>query len=347
MMDMTVLSGGLAPGDPAFWLPVVFMGLLAFALLAYVLLDGFDLGVGILLAHSRQTAEQDTMLASVGTFWDANETWLVLGGGVLLVAFPFGYGDILTALYLPATCLLFGLILRGVAFDFRAKLPVRRQRLWTHLFWLGSVLAAAAQGYMLGGVVTGHHPGLHYQLFSAFVGACFVAAYALLGATWLIMKTEGELQRRAVRWARRTAWLTAAAVAAVSVTMPLMSRAILHKWLVLPDMLLLAPVPLVTLLAFALLEFTLRRLPLPDDRLCWLPFALVVTIVVCAFIGLGYSLFPYLIMDRLTIWQGAAAVGSLRIVLWGTAVVLPVIVAYNAYAYWVFRGKAASALHYD
>src|SRR5690606_26735585 len=346
MDSLATYSGGLAAGDPAFWLPLVFMGLMGFAILAYVLLDGFDLGVGILLNSGVDDSTRNTMLASIGTFWDANETWLVLGIGILLVAFPFAYGGILRELYFPVTLMLFGLILRGVAFDFRAKTPPARRTLWTRLFWIGSIVAAWAQGYILGGVVTGHNHGLQYWLFSAFVGACVVAGYAQLGAAWLIMKTEGALQRQAVRWARRAWWGLAAGIVAVSVVTPQMDPQIWQRWTSVTG-LYLAPLPIATAVCLIALAAVLRTLPRPHDTLCWLPFALTAAIFTLAFLGLAASLFPWLLMGRITLWQGAAAPGSLKLVLAGACVVLPVIIAYNAYAYRVFWGKTDKTLSYD
>ena len=346
MDSLAAYSGGLAASDPAFWLPLTFMGLMGFAILAYVLLDGFDLGVGILLNRAPDDEDRTTMLASIGTFWDANETWLVLGIGLLLVAFPFAYGGILRELYFPVTLMLFGLILRGVAFDFRAKSPPGRRALWTRLFGVGSIVAAWSQGYILGGVVTGHNHGVEYRLFSVFVGACVVAGYAQLGAAWLIMKTEGDLQRQAVVWARRAWWGLAAGIVAVSIVTPQMDPQIWQRWTSVTG-LYLAPLPLATLACLLGLAFVLRTLPRPQDKLCWLPFALTAAIFFLSFLGLAVSLFPWLLMGKITLWDGAAAPGSLKLVLVGVCVVLPVIIAYNAYAYWVFWGKTAKSLSYD
>lgn len=324
---------------PAGWLPLAFLALMGVAILAYVVLDGFDLGVGILLRQA-DDADKDTMIASIGPFWDANETWLVLGVGLLLVAFPLAHGTILTALYVPVTLMLVGLVLRGVAFDFRVKARARHKGAWNAAFHAGSVLAAWAQGLMLGLLIVGFDTRPLALAFALCIGLGLPAGYALLGATWLILKTEGELQRRAVRWARASLWLTAFGVLAVSVATPLVSPRIFERWFELPNLVALAPIPLLTLASFALLERTLRRLPLPGDRGAWVPFALAVVVFVLAFAGLAYSLYPYLVVDRMTIWDAAAAPESLAIVLAGTVVVLPMIVAYSAFAYRVFRGKA-------
>ncbi len=191
--------------QPAGWLPVVFMALMGIAVLAYVVLDGYDLGVGILLRRA-DDAEKDTMIASIGPFWDANETWLVLGVGLLLVAFPAAHGEILGALYLPVALMLFGLILRGVAFDFRVKARAHHKPWWNRAFYAGSVIATAAQGLMLGLYITGFQYDAANVIFAICTAGGLIAGYLLLGATWLIMKTEGALQLRAVLWARGSLW---------------------------------------------------------------------------------------------------------------------------------------------
>lgn len=194
----------------AYWLPLIFMGLMGLAILIYVVLDGYDLGVGILMADA-DDAEKDRMVASIGPFWDANETWLVLGIGILLIAFPLAHGAILTALYLPVALMLIGLILRGVAFDFRVKAHARHKQLWNRVFIGGSLLASLAQGYMLGFYILGFEPGWTSAAFSLLIGLCLSAGYALLGACWVLMKTTGELKSKSVRWARKALWGTGAA----------------------------------------------------------------------------------------------------------------------------------------
>ncbi|HEU4621649.1 MAG TPA: cytochrome d ubiquinol oxidase subunit II [Burkholderiaceae bacterium] len=336
----------------AFWLPVIFMALMGISMLAYVILDGYDLGVGILL-RSANDEQKDVMVASIGPFWDANETWLVLGVGLLLVAFPLAHGAILTALYLPVALMLAGLILRGVAFDFRVKARDEHKARWNTIFWAGSLLASFSQGTMLGQLIVGFGKSTAEVLFSLFIGLCLAAGYALLGAGWLIMKTEGDLQRRAVRWARHSLWLTAGGVAAVSVVTPFVSRGIFEKWFALPQLFALAPIPLMTGALFILAFVFLRRLEADTandnargrDRWAWAPFACTVGIFVLAFNGLAYSLFPYLVVDRITIWQAASAPESLIIILIGAVVVLPVIIGYTVFAYRVFWGKTRE-LHY-
>jgi cytochrome bd ubiquinol oxidase subunit II len=324
------------------WLPVIFMVVMGLAMLAYVVLDGYDLGVGILLRRA-SSEDKDTMIASIGPFWDANETWLVLGVGILLTCFPAAHGVILGALYLPVALMLVGLILRGVAFDFRVKARAAAKPLWNAAFYAGSLLTALSQGWMLGSYILGFEQSWPAYAFSALIAVCLVATYALLGAGWLIMKTEGPLQQQALRWAHTALWLTVVGVLAISLATPWVSETIFAKWFKLPYVVLLAPVPLATALLFFITDRSLRRLPtrLADNNHYgdWVPFACSVGILLLAFYGLAYSLFPYLVVERLTIWQAASAPESLKIILVGALIVLPVIVGYTVFSYRVFGGK--------
>ena len=335
--------------QPAGWLPLVFALVMALAMLAYVILDGYDLGVGVLLRRADSEAQKDTIISSIGPFWDANETWLVLGVGVLLVAFPAAHGVILGDLYLPVALMLIALMLRGVAFDFRVKARAEHKHLWDRAFYAGSLLAGWSQGFMLGGLITGFKPGGWNQLFSALIGLCLVAAYCLLGAGWLIMKTEGPLQLKAVAWARGSLWLTAAGVTAISIMTPLVSPRIFEKWFSFPNLILLFPIPGVTVALFWVMARSLARLPkrLADGNQygAAVPFASTVGVFLLAFYGLAYSLFPWLVVDRLTIWQAASSPEALMVIFYGVVVVLPVIVGYTVFAYRVFWGKT-TALHY-
>jgi cytochrome d ubiquinol oxidase subunit II len=237
----------MTPFLPADDLALVFAALMAVSILAYVVLDGFDLGVGLLMQATSDEAERDRMVASIGPFWDANETWLVLGVGLLLVAFPTAHGMVLTALYLPIALMLVGLTMRGVAFEFRAKAatPVHKRR-WDHAFIGGSALAALTQGWMLGRYVLGFDDSTRALGFAALSAVGVAAAYAFIGACWLIWRTEGPLQKRAVLWARRTLWVVAAGIVGVSIATPLASPRIMARWFEMPNLLLLAPLPLAT-----------------------------------------------------------------------------------------------------
>lgn len=329
--------------QPAGWLPLAFMLIMGLAILIYVVLDGYDLGVGMLLVLA-DAEERDLMVASIGPFWDANETWLVLGIGVLLTAFPLAHGIILGALYLPVAAMLAGLILRGVAFDFRIKAQDRHRQWWNRAFFVGSLLAALAQGYMLGLFILGFGRSPTNLLFAALIGLGLAAGYCLLGAGWLLLKSEGTLQERAATWGWWALWLTALGIAGVSLATPLLSPAIFAKWFSVPDIFMIAPLPIITAILFAVAGIVLHHLPeqlaAGDEHSAWLPFAAAIAIFVLAFHGLAYSLFPWIVPQRLDLWQAAAAPDSLAVIFAGVVVVLPLIIAYTAFAYWVFRGKA-------
>ena len=335
--------------QPAGWLPLVFALVMALSMLAYVVLDGYDLGVGVLLRQADDDAQKDTMIASIGPFWDANETWLVLGVGVLLVAFPQAHGVILGALYLPVALMLLALTLRGVAFDFRVKAHANHKPLWDRAFYTGSLLAGWSQGFMLGGLITGFKGDVWSNLFSALIGLCLLAAYCLLGAGWLIMKTEGALQLKAVAWAQRSLWLTALGVAAISIATPWVSARIFDRWFSFPNVVMLLPIPLMTLVLFGVMARSLKRLPvrLKDNNHygAAVPFACTVGVFLLSFYGLAYSLFPWLVIDKLTVWQAASSPEALRVIFYGVVVVLPVIIGYTVFAYRVFWGKS-TALNY-
>jgi cytochrome d ubiquinol oxidase subunit II len=308
-------------------------------------LDGYDLGVGVLLNGGNDN-EKDMMIASIGPFWDANETWLVLGVGILLIAFPMAHGVILSSLYLPVAAMLIGLTLRGVAFDFRVKAREPHKPLWNGAFFGGSLLASLAQGFMLGHYISGFEQSYAAYGFSALIGISLVSGYTLLGATWLIMKSEHELQEKAVRWARNALWLTALGIAAVSIATPLVSTRVFDKWFSFPQFLLLSQIPAVTVALVLACHFRLRKLATAIDDKAWVPFALAVSIFLLAFAGLAYSLFPYLIIDEVTIWDAASATNSLLFVLWGVIITLPAILGYTVFAYRVFWGKTRE-LSYD
>lgn len=328
------------------WLPLSFAALMGLSMLIYAVLDGYDLGVGILMKTATDD-EKDKMIGSIGPFWDANETWLVLGVGLLLVAFPMAHGIILSNLYLPVAFMLIGLIMRGVAFDFRSKARVEYKNRWNNTFFAGSLLTALSQGYMLGSYILGFEKGWDAIAFSMLVGMCVAAGYSLIGAGWLIMKTEGDLQLKAIRWARYALWGTAIGIALVSLATPLVSPRIFEKWFAFPNLFLLAPIPLVTGGLIVALEIVLRKLPRPGDAWCWIPFASTVAIFILCFHGLAYSFFPYIVPDQLTIMDAAASsTGSLMIILVGALVVLPCLLGYTFLAYKIFHGKTGE-LRYD
>lgn len=332
-------------GDPKIWLPLAFAGLMGFSILIYVVLDGFDLGIGMLFAFGDE-AEQDRMMASIGPFWDANETWLVLAVGLLLVAFPVAHGIILSALYLPVVFMLIGLILRGVAFEFRAKADGKIKRNWGRVFIAGSLITSLCQGYMLGVYVMGLEQNLATIAFGFLTAICLVAGFMLVGATWLIIKTEGSLQARAIGWAGRSLVFAAIGMAAISIASPLVSPRIFDKWFSAPTILLLAPLPVCSAVIFLVLAVFLHNMTPSHERWCRLPFIAVTGLFALAFTGLAYSFYPYVVPDRLTIFDAASAPESLLVILIGALVVLPAIIAYSVLSYHVFRGKA-TPLSYD
>jgi cytochrome d ubiquinol oxidase subunit II len=307
------------------------------SILAYVVLDGYDLGVGMLMPAATDE-EQDVMVASIGPFWDANETWLVLGVGILLIAFPAAHGYILGALYLPVAAMLTGLMLRGVSFELRVKAKGWHAELWNWLFWFGSFLASFAQGYMLGRYLTAFQPGWGYMFFSLLVGAALCGGYVLLGATWLVLRTEGELQAKARAWTRWGLLWVALGVALVSLATPLTSPLVYARWFDFPRTLWLMLLPLASLAAWLWVWSALGKSE-------WKPFAGAVAIYVLAFVGLAYSVFPYVVLGWLTIWEAAAHPSALKVVLAGVLLVLPFLVGYTVFAYRVFRGKAKSGLY--
>ncbi len=332
-------------GNPADWLPWAFASLMGFSILVYVVLDGFDLGVGLLFPFADDD-EKEIMIGSIGPFWDANETWLVLAVGLLLVAFPAAHGMILTALYLPVFVMLIGLVLRGVAFEFRAKAHARHKRLWNNLFFTGSALTALAQGFMLGFYVMGLSWTLEHLAFAVVTAVFLTVGYSFIGACWLIHKTERTLQVKAVTWAKDSLWGVILGIGAVSLATPLVSARILDRWLQFPEVLWLAPIPVVSGLLVIWLWRMVRQMPFDGDRRSWLPFAVATCLFALAYIGMAYSFYPYVVPDRLTIYEAASAPESLLIIFIGTCVVVPVIAAYSVLAYTVFRGKA-TYLGYD
>ncbi len=325
----------------ATYLPVIWGLLIATAVMLYVILDGFDLGVGILFPTTRVEAERDQMMNSIAPFWDGNETWLVLGGGGLWVAFPQAYAVIMPAFYLPVIVMLLSLIFRGVSFEFRF-VSKPGHRLWDFAFWIGSTLAAFAQGVILGGliqgvtVVDGKFGGGPYDWATPFAllsGVGLVLGYALLGATWLIFKTDGAVQARARDQARMLLIAVLVAIAAVSLWTPITTPRIAERWFTTPNIFFLWPVPLIT----AGLGYVAWR---GLDRARELtPFVASVGLFVLAYLGLGISVFPYLVPPTLTVWDTAAVPDSQIFTLIGTVIMLPIILGYFVFVFWTFRAK--------
>jgi cytochrome d ubiquinol oxidase subunit II len=322
-------------------MPVIWALLIGTAVALYIVLDGFDLGLGILFPFFRTEQDRDQMMNSVAPFWDGNETWLVLGGGGLWVAFPQAYAVIMPALYLPVILMLLALIFRGVAFEFR-WIGKPRHRKWDIAFAAGSTVAALSQGVILGGliqgitVVDGQFAGGAFDWFTPFTLMCglgVVAGYALLGATWLMMKTEGPVEQRARRMAPQLLGVLMLFVGVVSLWTPLMIERIAERWFSLPNLYFLAPVPLATLL----LAWTCWRGTLAGRTV--VPFLSAVGIFMLAYAGLVISNAPWLVPPTLTIWDTAAYVGSQVFMLIGTTLLLPMVLGYTVFVFWVFRGK--------
>lgn len=327
--------------DLTYWLPLVWIGLLGTAVALYVVLDGFDLGIGILFPLSPAEDDRDVMMNSVAPFWDGNETWLVLGGGGMFVAFPMAYGIIMSGLYLPVTIMLLALVFRGVAFEFR-WVAKPKHAVWDWAFIGGSIVAAFMQGVILGGLLQGlpvkdgvfAGTVLDWMTpFALFIGCATVAGYALLGATWLVMKTEGEVAETARHQARFLLPVVLIAMGVVSLWTPLAFDRIWDRWFTLPNMFYLAPIPLLTALAAFMCWRGLER------REDLSPFVAAVALFLLGFVGLAVSNLPYLVPPSITVWQAAAVPSSQMFMLAGTLVLLPVILGYTVFVYWTFRGK--------
>ncbi len=326
-------------------LALAFASLTALAILMYAILDGYDLGVGITLPMENE-AWRDMSIASIGPFWDANETWLVLAVGLLLVAFPAAHSAILKALYLPATALLIGLILRGVAFDFRAKVRPSHKKLWDWMFKLGSILAAFSQGFMLGIYVVGLHYSIGSIVFGIFSGLCVTAAYALIGNAWLILKTSEGLQRYAIKICKRSGVITFSGILFVSMINPLVNANVYQVWTMQPLSFLFAAIPLLCFAMLVLGYLVLQKLPMKNDESAWLPFVICCVIFTCSFAGLAVSFYPYVVPNQLTIWEAASSADSLNIIFIGALFVVPTIAAYTALSYYAFKGKAEKLNYY-
>lgn len=333
---MTALTGS------EYWLPLISAGVIGFAVAMYIVLDGFDLGLGILFPFFPRELDRDQMMNSVAPFWDGNETWLILGGTGLFVTFPRAYAIIMPALYVPLITMLLALVFRGVAFEFR-WVAKPHHRMWDIAFSAGSIVATLCQGFMLGGLLggtrveNGHFAGGTFDWltpFSLLCGLGLLVGYALLGATWLVLKMTGTLERRARRSAHLLLIGMLAFIVLVSVWTPLQFANIAARWFSWPNMLYLSPVPLATA-AFAVACWRgLARL-----RVMFSPFYSAVALFVISYLGLVISMVPYLVPPSVTVWDAAAAPSSQRFVLIGVAILVPFILGYTVFVYYTFRGK--------
>lgn len=324
-------------------LPLIWAIIIGFGLMMYVIMDGFDLGIGILFPFVASREDRDTMVNTVAPVWDGNETWLVLGGAALLAAFPLAYSVILSALYLPVVLMLAGLIWRGVAFEFRFKADEAHKPFWDKAFAWGSYIATFSQGVALGAFINGfkvtdgaYAGGLFDWLtpFSLFTGLGLLVSYALLGSTWLVMKTEGTLQRRMRQLARPVTLVLLAVIIVVSLWTPLAHPAVADRWFSLPNMIFFAPVPILVLLATFAIVRSLQR-----ETAHAAPFVLALFMLFMGYSGLAISLWPNIIPPGISIWDAASPPQSMGFTLVGALFIIPFILAYTAWSYYVFRGK--------
>lgn len=330
--------------EPTIDLTIVWAAIIAFAVFAYVVMDGFDLGIGILFPSFAVGEERDQAMNSIAPVWDGNETWLVMGGGGLLAAFPLAYAIILPATYPLMIAMLLGLVFRGVAFEFRWRDPAHRP-LWDVAFTVGSTVAALAQGITLGALLQGitvadnAYAGGWLDWLSPFTlltGVSVVVGYALLGATWLLWKTEGSAHDHARRLSLWLGIATLVAIAAVSAATPFLSYDYWRRWLAMPGVLLTAQVPLLVAIGAGVFFWSLRR---GDARL---PFLIALSWFLLGFVGLVISMFPYFVPRQISIWDAAAPYQSQVFMLVGAVIIIPIILAYTAWSYWIFRGKVGT-----
>lgn len=331
-------------------LPIIWAIIIAFGLMMYVIMDGFDLGIGILFPFVKKREDRDTMVNTVAPVWDGNETWLVLGGAGLMAAFPLAYAVVLSALYIPLVLMLLGLIWRGVSFEFRFKADEHHKAFWDKAFMSGSIVATFFQGAALGAFLDGFPtegarflggPMDWLTPFSVFTGFGLMVAYALLGATWLIIKTEGELHDRVVVLARRTLPMLLVVIAVVSLWTPLIHSSVAERWFSLPNLFFFAPVPILVGLTSLWLFQTLRR-----DSPHATPFLLALFILFLGYSGLGISIWPHIIPPAITIRDAAGPPQSLGFSLVGALLIIPVILTYTGWSYYVFRGKVKTGEGY-
>lgn len=325
-----------------FDLSVIWFAIIVFATLMYIVMDGFDLGIGILMPFIKNEKHKDVMVNTVAPVWDGNETWIVLGGAALFGAFPLAYSVIIEALTVPLTLMLVALIFRGVAFEFRFKALENHLKFWDRSFMLGSIFTTFLQGIVVGAVIQGfnveNRTFVGGQLdwiapFPLFCGFALIATYALLGSTWLIMKTEGELQQSMFRFANKTLLIMVAALIIISAWTPLAFPFVAERWFSIPNLYYLLPVPVITTLACLIITNSLKK------RRERSPFIMALIIVILGFAGLGISIWPNIVPPSISIWDAASPEISQSFMLFGAVLILPVILAYTFWSYYVFSGK--------
>ncbi|MEI8659071.1 MULTISPECIES: cytochrome d ubiquinol oxidase subunit II [Vibrio] len=332
-----------------FDLSVIWFAIIVFATLMYIVMDGFDLGIGILMPFIKNEKHKDVMVNTVAPVWDGNETWIVLGGAALFGAFPLAYSVIIEALTVPLTLMLVALIFRGVAFEFRFKALENHLKFWDRSFMLGSIFTTFFQGIVVGAVIQGfnveNRTFVGGQLdwiapFPLFCGFALIATYALLGSTWLIMKTEGELQQSMFRFANKTLLIMVAALIIISAWTPLAFPFVAERWFSIPNLYYLLPVPVITALACLKITNSLKK------RRERSPFIMALIIVILGFAGLGISIWPNIVPPSISIWDAASPEISQSFMLFGAVLILPVILAYTFWSYYVFSGKVKEGESY-
>lgn len=328
-------------------LPFLFAGLIGFIIIMYVILDGFDLGIGILFPYTDSERERDQMMNAIAPVWDGNETWLVFGGAMLYGAFPQVYGTLLPILYMPLMLMLIALIFRGVSFEFRFKAN-KSKVIWNWAFSISSIVAAFFQGVVLGCFIQGFPYKANIILsenydwltpFSLLTGLALVCGYGLLGATWMVIKSSEKLQKRMIHFAKGLLTLVSIFLIFVSIWTPLHDKMIFNRWYSFPNILYLSPLPIITAL---MVYLTWTSLSSGKE---WRPFLYSIIIFLCAYAGIAISVYPYLIPYELTFWQAAAPDSTLRFILVGVVIMLPILITYTLYAYHVFRGKSDEGYH--
>lgn len=341
MIDSLALALGLGAQDPAFWMPLAFMALLFVVIVAGAILGGFDIGVGCLLPFASPSLRA-RMLSLLSPWRDANDFWLLLGIGLFMAAFPKAWGPVLGALYLPMSLMGVGVLLCSASFELRLRAPVEQQARWQAGFAFGSWMTALAHGLLLGQIVVNYQAGQGYLWFTVFVGFCAFAAYCLLGASWLIMREGGELRARAVAWGRRAVRWSAAGAVGVCVVLAFSNAGIFLRWTDQTKLPVSVSLWMILLLCFVTIEMCLQRMINSSYRTTALPFLMTLTVFVLLLGGLAYSFFPFIVLDDLTLWDAAASIEALRLVLSATVIALPVALLFNIRVYWRMFGLSVA-----
>lgn len=339
MLDFVTQTGHM-------WLPTVFMILLGVALTLYTILDGFDLGIGILSRRADNEEQRDQMISTIAPYWDANETWLVLCIGIVFIAFPHAYAALMKTFYIPIFLMLFAIILRGISFDFRTKAHTNKKILWNTLFYLGSLLMALTQGYMVGLYVMGLDTSFKDQIFAIITALSLVSAYALAGSTWLLIKSSGQLQTNAKKWTKTSLLLTTLGIIVMAIAMPLDNPIVRESWSHMPVVITLAVLAVVGIVLILTICRKTSQISQDNEKATWLPFVATALLFILCLIGLDVTFYPYIIPGGLTLAETTAAPFSLFTVLVGATFVVPVIIGYTIYIHFIFRGKIHEVDYY-